>query len=149
LQEGEGSAAEAVEMLTMEATTGLVADENDIAEILAALHQPSGSQEKFRKRWIEFDCQKGVHHGKYATYENKKRIRVPGGYLGRFDKVKASGSYGARRVQDFLSRHNCHYVERFQKDLDECGIGGIAVEGWASGRSVSRLPGGGRDSGSQ
>ena len=126
-----------------------MAENDDIADILAALRQPSGSQEKFKKRWIEFDCQKGVHHGKYAIYENKKRIRVPGGYLGRFDKVKASGSYGARRVQDFIARHDCHYVERFQKDLDECGISGIAVEGWTSGGSVSGFSGGGRASGSE
>jgi hypothetical protein len=118
-------------------------------EIILAALQPSGSQEKFRKRWIEFDCQKGVHHGKYATYENGKRIRVTGGYLGRFDKVKASGSYGQRRIQEFIAQHNCHYPERFTKDLDECGIGGIAVEGWASGRGTGRLPVSGRHRGDE
>ena len=133
----------------IEPTTSLVADDDDLDLIASALHQPSGSQEKFRKRWIEFDCQKGVHHGKYATYQNKKRIRVSGGYLGRFDKVRASGSYGERRVHEFIAKHSCHYAERFQKDLDECSIGGIAVENWPSGRSVSRLPDGGRASGTQ
>jgi hypothetical protein len=129
--------------------TSLVDDDDDLKIVLEALQKPSGSQEKYRKRWIEFDCQKGVHHGKYATYENKKRIRIAGGYIGRFSKVKASGRYGERRVYEFIANHNCHYVERFTKDLDECGIGGIAVEGWTSGRSISRLPGGGRDSGNE
>jgi hypothetical protein len=128
----------------------LGSDEQDDQEIIRGLlEQHSGSQEKFRKRWIEFDCLKGVHHGKYATYENGKRIRVKGGYLGRFDKVKASGSYGERRVYEFAAKHNCHYAERFQKDLDECGVRGIAVEGWPGSRSVSGLPGGGRHSGSE
>jgi hypothetical protein len=126
-----------------------VAEDNDAEFILSLLNQPSGSQERFRKRWIEFDCQKGVHHGKYATYENKQRIRVKGGYLGRFDKVKASGSYGERRVNEFIAKHDCHYPARFTKDLDECGVRGVAVEGWPSGRSISGLSGGGRPSGSE
>jgi hypothetical protein len=124
-------------------------EQDDQAFILGALDKHSGSQEKFRKRWIEFDCLKGVHHGKYATYENGKRIRVKGGYLGRFDKVKASGSYGEKRVYEFAAKHNCHYPERFYKDLDECGVSRIEVEGWPSGRSISGLPGGGRHSGSE
>jgi hypothetical protein len=124
-------------------------EQDDQDTILGLLNKPSGSQQKFRKRWIEFDCQKGVHHGKYATYENKKRARVPGGYIGRFDKVRASGSYGEQRVYEFAAKHNCRYAERFQKDLEECGIGGIAIEGWPSGRSIGRLSGGGRPSGSE
>jgi hypothetical protein len=123
----------------------LVAEEDEDLEIIQeVLHQPSGSTEKYRRRWIEFDCQKGVHHGKYATYENKKRIRVPGGYLGRFDKVRASGRAGKQRVDEFIANHNCRYPDRFYKDMDECGVNRIEVEGWPSGRSVSRLPGSGR-----
>lgn len=98
-------------------------DQDDVSEILELLRKPSGSQEKFRKRWIEFDCQKGVHHGKYAEYRNKKRTRLPGGFIGRFDKVCTTGSLGERRVQEFVSRHKCKYPERFQKDLKECGLG--------------------------
>jgi hypothetical protein len=124
-------------------------EQDDQDFILGLLHQPSGSQEKFRKRWIEFDCAKGVHHGKYATYENGKRTRVAGGYLGRFDKVRASGSYGERRVREFAGRHNCHYPERFTQDLEETGFRGIAIEGWPSGRSLSGLPGSGRPSGNE
>lgn len=128
--------------------TSLVADD-DISNILEALRQPSGSQEKFKKRWIEFDCQKGVHHGKWAEYKNGKRIRTEGGYIGRFDLVAKLGEYATRRVREFPRTHDCHYPERFQKDLDECGVGGIAVEGWPSGRSVSGLSDGRRPSGSE
>ncbi len=117
--------------------------DDDEAIILAALGQPSG-REKYKKRWIEFDCQKGVHHGKYATYNNGKRIREEGGYIGRFDKVAALGEYGKKRVAEFPHNHNCHYAERFTKDLDECGIRGIEAQGWPSGRSISRLSSGGR-----
>jgi hypothetical protein len=124
-------------------------DQDDQDFILGLLGKHSGSQEKFKKRWIEFDCLKGVHHGKYATYENGKRIRVKGGYLGRFDKVKASGSYGEKRVEEFVRKHDCHYPERLYKDLEECGISRIGVEGWPSGRSVSGLSDGGRHSGSE
>jgi hypothetical protein len=95
-------------------------DEQDL--ILSLINKPSGSREKFKKRWIEFDCQKGVHHGKYATYENGKRKRVQGGHLGRLDKVQAEGHYAVQRVRDFIDTHDCHYPERFDKDLDECGI---------------------------
>jgi hypothetical protein len=95
----------------------------DDQEIIAELLRPSGRQERFRKRWIEFDCQKGVHHGKYATYQNKKRVRVPGGFIGRLNKVYTSGSYGEKRVREFIAVHKCRYPERFRKDLDECGIG--------------------------
>lgn len=123
--------------------------EDDVQVILDALRRPSGSQAAFRKRWIEFDCLNGVHHGKYATYENGKRIRQKGGHLGRFDKVSASGRYGEARVREFVQKHNCHYPDRFTKDLDECGVGGIAVEGWLSGRSIGGLSERGGLSGSE
>lgn len=127
-----------------------MAEDNDIEIILAALNLPGGSQPKFRKRWIEFDCQKGVHHGKYATYENGKRIREKGGYLGRLNKVKASGRYGEIRVKQFVEHgHDCHYPERFAKDLDECGIVGIEASGWPGGRSLVGLPDSERPGGSQ
>jgi hypothetical protein len=122
---------------------------DDVEIIRQALNQPSGSQEKFKKRWIEFDCQNGVHHGKYATYKNKKRIRVEGGYIGRFDAATRLGEYERRRVVEFIHNHNCHYVERFSKDLDECGIRGIEVKSWPSGRGIGRLAGSGRPSGSE
>ena len=126
-------------------------DEGDAeqAEILELLKKPSGSQEKFKKRWIEFDCQKGVHHGKYSTYENRKRIRVKGGHLGRLDKVRASGRYGEQRVYEFIANHNCRHPERFLKDLDECGISSIGIEGWPSGRSAGGLSDSERPSGSE
>jgi hypothetical protein len=115
--------------------------------ILGVLNKPSGS-EKFRKKWIEFDCQKGVHHGKYATYENQSRTRVKGGHIGRFDKVSQS-EYGKRRVAEFIQNHDCHYPARFTQDLDECGIRGIEVENFPSGRGVGGLAVGGRASGSE
>lgn len=124
--------------------------DDDIDLILGILH--SGSQEEFKKKWIEFDCQKGVHHGKYATYETDpsgRKYRKRSGHLGRFNLVKASGSYGEKRVIEFIRKHNCHYADRFKKDLDECGIGGIEVESWPSGRSDSRLPISRRPSGSE
>jgi hypothetical protein len=97
--------------------------------ILEAFLQPSGSQEKFVREWIEFDCQNGVHHGKLATYKDGKRIRKEGGYIGRFDKVQASGSYGTARVKEFTEQnHHCHYPERFKKDLDECGIANVTIQ---------------------
>jgi hypothetical protein len=123
------------------------ADDDEIIQEL--LRRPSGSQVKFKKTWIEFDCAKGVHHGKYATYQNGTRIRVAGGYLGRFNKVGASGSYGERRVYEFAAKHSCHYPERFQQDLEECGIGGIKVEGWPSGRGTGGLSDSERPSGSE
>jgi hypothetical protein len=125
---------------------GISEDDN---EIISELFKPSGSQVKFKKRWIEFDCQKGVHHGKYATYENGKRIRVKGGYLGRFNLVQHQGQYATRRVEEFIQKHDCHYPERLYKDMVECGISRIAVESWASGRSISGLSDGGGASGSQ
>jgi hypothetical protein len=131
-------------------TINLVAgSEQSDEDIIAEVFQPSGSQIKFRKRWIEFDCQKGVHHGKYATYENGKRIRVKGGYLGRFNLVQSEGQYATRRVEEFIQKHDCHYAERLYKDMVECGISRIAVEGWASGRSLSGLSDSQRASGSQ
>jgi hypothetical protein len=125
----------------------IVADSDE--DVISQVFQPSGSQIKFRKRWIEFDCQKGVHHGKYATYENGKRTRVKGGYLGRFNLVQSDGQYATRRVEEFIQKHDCHYPERFYKDMVECGISRIAVEGWASGRSLSGLSGSQGASGSQ
>jgi len=120
----------------------------DDVELIRAV-VASGRQDNFKKRWIEFDCQNGVHHGKYAEYKDGKRIRTKGGYIGRFDLVTKTGDYGKRRVKEFPFTHNCHYPERFQSDLDECGIGGIAVEGWPSGGRVGRLSNSGRPSGSQ
>src|SRR5690606_14903304 len=109
--------------------------------LLQAFAEPSG-REKYKRQWIEFDCQKGVHHGKWSTYEQGKRIRVKGGYIGRFDKVAASGSYGKARVRDFINHgHNCRYAERFTRDLEECKITGIEVKGWASGWSIAGLSG--------
>lgn len=120
------------------------------AEIIAnLLGLPSGRQEKMRKRWIEFDCQNGVHHGKYATYENGKRTRIAGGYIGRFNLVEAEGEYGKARVKDFINHgHNCHYPERFAKDIDECGVTGIEVKDWPSGRVIGGLADSRRTSGS-
>jgi len=110
------------------------------------LEQPSGSQEKMRKRWIEFDCQNGVHHAKESTYTNGKRVRVR--HIGRFGKAISEGVYATRRVNEFVKKHNCHYPERFSKDLDECGVGGIAIENWPSGRGTGGLSDSGRASGS-
>jgi len=131
--------------------TSLVADDTDQDIISAALSKPGGNQEKFKKQpWIEFDCQKGVHHGKWSTYQDGKRVRVEGGYIGRFDKVRKLGNYATRRVTEFITiNHNCHYPERFQEDLEECGISGIAVESWPSGRGAGRLSGSKRPSGSE
>lgn len=120
-------------------------DDQDL--IAQAFSQPSGSQEKFKKRWIEFDCQKGVHHGKWSTYEQGNRTRVKGGYIGGLGNVVSSGEYGRRRVEEFAKNHDCHYAERFKKDLDDSGIGGIAVEGWPSGRGNSGLSDGKGNSG--
>jgi len=115
-------------------------DEQEALDILA-----SGSQTKYKRRWIEFDCQNGVHHGKWSTYKDGKRIREKGGHIGRFDKVASLGEYATRRVEEFVTRnHACHYPDRCVKDLEECGITGIKVEGWPSGRSLSGLSGGGR-----
>jgi hypothetical protein len=113
----------AAQNLVAEIKTLPLGTPEDDLEIIADLLRPSGRHERFRKRWIEFDCQKGVHHGKYATYQNKKRVRVPGGYLGRLSKVYTSGVYGEKRVREFIAVHKCRYPERFRKDLDECGIG--------------------------
>jgi hypothetical protein len=120
----------------------------DEALILSAIGLPLGKKEKYKRRWIEFDCANGVHHGKWSTYINGERKREEGGHIGRFDVVAALGVHGRRRVQEFISNHasNCHYPERFQKDLEECGFGGIEVESWPSGRSYLGLADGqGRD----
>ena len=119
----------------------------DIELVRAAV--ASGSKLNFKKRWIEFDCQNGVHHGKYAEYQNGKRIRTKGGYLGRFSEVAKEGQYGQGRVKDFPLSHNCHYPERFQKDLEESGFSGIEIKGWPSGWSDSGLSGSGRPSGTE
>jgi hypothetical protein len=100
--------------------------------ILSVLGQPLG--EKYKRQWIEFDCQNGVHHGKWATWENGARVRVPKGHIGRFNEVEKLGEYGKSRVRKFINEtHTCRYPERFQKDLIECGIIGIEVNGWPSG----------------
>jgi hypothetical protein len=121
-----------VDTATRQEISLVAEDDNEIVRNL--LGNPSGS-EKIKRRWLEFDCQNGVHHGKYATWENGQRKRF--GHVGRFNK--ASGEYATRRVREFIQTHDCHYPERFTKDLDECGIRGIEVKDWASGRGVSGL----------
>ncbi|RPJ29166.1 MAG: hypothetical protein EHM33_01990 [Chloroflexi bacterium] len=128
---------------------GKVDRKHDQEVIENLFNKPSGSREKFKKRWIEFDCQKGVHHGKWATYENGQRTRVKGGYIGRFDKVARLGEYGIARVRDFVTTgHKCHYPERLFQDLEECGVGSIEIQSWPSGRSLVGFPDGRRASGS-
>jgi hypothetical protein len=50
----------------------LVAEDEDYQDVINLLNNPSGS-EKIKRRWLEFDCQNGVHHGKYAEWTCQAR----------------------------------------------------------------------------